>query len=78
MRGYLLPRCQVKTIALLGSKAKLKWTRNAGGLTIELPEQKPCEHAFVFKIEPVAPGRSDRIGRQAGRDLPQGKVSPRL
>jgi len=50
-----LTKQEIKTVQLLGSKAKLKWTRSADGLTVELPAQKPCEHAFAFKILPVDP-----------------------
>jgi alpha-L-fucosidase len=50
-----LTKQEIKTVQLLGSKAKLKWARNAQGLSIELPAQKPCEHAFAFKILPVDP-----------------------
>ncbi len=41
---------EVTGVELLGSKAKLAWARNSQGLTIEMPTQKPCDHAFVFKI----------------------------
>jgi alpha-L-fucosidase len=51
--GSALTQREIKSVALLGSKAKLKWTRNADGLTVELPAQKACEHAFAFKIAPV-------------------------
>ena len=50
-----LTQREIKSVALLGSKAKLKWTRNAGGLIVELPAQKPCEHAFALRISPVEP-----------------------
>jgi alpha-L-fucosidase len=40
----------VKEVQLLGSKEKLKWTRDAGGLNLELPARKTGEYAFVFKI----------------------------
>ena len=53
--GSALTQREIKTVELLGSKAKLKWTRSADGLSIELPAQKPCEHAFAFKILPVNP-----------------------
>jgi alpha-L-fucosidase len=51
--GSPLTKREIKTVELLGSKAKLKWARNGGGLTIELPAQKPCDYAFAFKISPV-------------------------
>jgi len=41
----------INFISMLGSQTTLTWTRNETGLTIELPDLKPCEHAFVFKIE---------------------------
>jgi len=36
---------------MLGSKEKLKWYFTNEGLVIYTPKQKPCEHAYVFKIE---------------------------
>jgi hypothetical protein len=35
---------------MLGVAAPLKWTRDAAGLTVEMPEKKPCAHAVVLKI----------------------------
>ena len=32
------------------SKGKVKWTQDEKGLTVQLPEQKPCDHAIAFKI----------------------------
>jgi len=40
----------VGEVRMLGVAAPLKWSRNAAGLTVEMPEQKPCEHAVVLKI----------------------------
>ncbi|MHC4645943.1 MAG: alpha-L-fucosidase [Planctomycetota bacterium] len=40
----------ISHIELLGADEKLKWSRDGGALTIELPPEKPCDHAFVFKI----------------------------
>lgn len=37
-------------VSLLGSDAKLKWTRTAKGLEIELPENAPTKYAVAFKI----------------------------
>jgi alpha-L-fucosidase len=49
------PHFQTKigAMELLGSGAKLQWTRDENGLTISLPAEKPCDHAFVFKIKPA-------------------------
>lgn len=37
-------------VALLGSDQPLHWRRNADGLHIQLPAQKPCAYAGVLKI----------------------------
>ncbi len=44
---------EISQVELLGSPVPLRWTRGARGLTIELPPQKPCEHAFAFRIVPA-------------------------
>lgn len=41
----------VGAVTLLGSNAKLEWSRDAAGLHVKLPAEKPCESAFVVKIE---------------------------
>ncbi len=41
---------KIEGIKLLGSDEKLKWERTTEGLIIQMPTEKPCEHAFVFKI----------------------------
>ena len=43
---------QIATIKMLGSDAELEWTRDKTGLKIALPQTKPHEHAYVFRIEP--------------------------
>jgi alpha-L-fucosidase len=40
----------VGSISLLGCSGKLEFSRGEGGLTVNLPDQQPCEHAFVLKI----------------------------
>jgi len=40
----------IGAISLLGSHADLKWSRGADALKIRLPENKPCNHAFAFRI----------------------------
>lgn len=40
----------ISSIGLLGSDSDLEWSRNEQGLTIKLPEARPCKYAFVFKI----------------------------
>ncbi len=41
------------TIRMLGDGRPMKWTRNKAGLTVTMPDAKPCEHAFVLKITGV-------------------------
>lgn len=41
---------KINTVELLGHAVPLKWTHEADGLVVELPEQKPCDHAVALKI----------------------------
>jgi len=41
---------KVKSVQLLGSEVKLKWTQNNEGLKIVLPEVLPSEIGYVLKI----------------------------
>jgi alpha-L-fucosidase len=41
---------KIEKVELVGYKGKLHWTREESGLKIELPEQKPSDHAVAFKI----------------------------
>ena len=43
---------QIANVQMLGADEKLTWTRDADGLTINLPAQRPCDYAYVFKITP--------------------------
>ncbi len=42
---------KVKAVSLLGSPQKLAWAQTADGLTVTLPAQKPCDHAYVLKVK---------------------------
>jgi alpha-L-fucosidase len=42
---------EIKRITMLGDGKELDWEMTRKGLVIETPDEKPCEHAFVFKIE---------------------------
>jgi alpha-L-fucosidase len=42
---------KITRVKLLGSGAPLKWVQGADGLKVELPAEKPCEHAVAFRIE---------------------------
>jgi alpha-L-fucosidase len=41
---------KIANVTLLGSSSQLQWTHDDKGLTIQLPAQKPCDHAVAFKI----------------------------
>ncbi len=40
----------VKKVSMIGSKEKLEWKQTEQGLEVTFPAEKPCEHAFVLKI----------------------------
>ncbi len=42
----------IKSVTLLGSEAEIKWSQTEEGLTLELPEELPCDVAYGFKIIP--------------------------
>lgn len=41
---------EIAEIKLLGSEADIQWTRDASGLTVHLPAEKPSEYAYVLKV----------------------------
>ncbi|MEI8292278.1 MAG: alpha-L-fucosidase C-terminal domain-containing protein, partial [Verrucomicrobiota bacterium] len=41
---------EITSVHLLGSTAKLKWTRDPGGLSIVLPSTNPCDYAITLEI----------------------------
>jgi alpha-L-fucosidase len=46
----------IAKVELLGVKEPLHWTRGARGLRVQLPAEKPCQHAYVLKITPQKGG----------------------
>jgi alpha-L-fucosidase len=52
--GRELYERRIGQVELLGSPEPLTWTRNARGLHVALPAQKPCDHAFALRITPAA------------------------
>jgi alpha-L-fucosidase len=48
--GSALVRGEVSDVSLLGYPGKLTWRRAADGLTVNLPEGKPCDYACTLKI----------------------------
>lgn len=48
--GTATEASKIKNIELLGSKEKVKWTRNSNGLVIEKPAIAPNQIALVYKV----------------------------
>ena len=40
----------IANITMLGCDEQLTWSQDENGLTIQMPSEKPCEHAYTFKI----------------------------
>jgi alpha-L-fucosidase len=43
-------KVKVRNVELLGFRGKVKWTQDEKGLTVQMPEQRPCDHAIALKI----------------------------
>jgi hypothetical protein len=37
-------------VELLGSTGAVRWRRDAAGLHVELPKQRPSEHALALRV----------------------------
>ncbi len=48
--GYWLYPDEIESITMLGDGNELEYSIGEEGLKIKTPNQKPCEHAFTFKI----------------------------
>jgi len=44
---------QIGKVELLGAKGEVRWTRGPDGLSIRVPNDPPCHHAYAFKILPA-------------------------
>jgi alpha-L-fucosidase len=42
---------KVERVGLLGHRGSLKFSQDAGGVSVELPDKKPCDYAFTLKVE---------------------------
>jgi alpha-L-fucosidase len=42
---------QIQAIRLLGIPGELTWHQDERGLHVQMPPQKPCEHAYTLRIE---------------------------
>jgi alpha-L-fucosidase len=41
---------KIRNVELLGFKGKVKWSQDEAGLKVEMPEEKPSEHAVTLKV----------------------------
>ncbi|TFH06112.1 MAG: hypothetical protein E4H09_00885 [Spirochaetales bacterium] len=46
---------EIKSVRMLGNDKELKWKMGDDAMIIETPDTRPCEHAYVFKIERKPP-----------------------
>jgi hypothetical protein len=49
-RGDVPISFAIELVELLGSGEKLRWSRDADGLKVSLPSQRPSGAAFVLKV----------------------------
>ena len=42
---------EIRSVRMLGAGGELAWKLDEAGMTIQTPLEKPCEHAFTFRIE---------------------------
>ena len=54
LKSALYPS-EIASVRMLGVDQELSWSMTEDGLTVETPEQRPCEDAYVFKIQRKAP-----------------------
>jgi alpha-L-fucosidase len=41
---------KIHNVEMLGHKGKLKWKQDEAGLSVDMPAEKPCDHAVTLKI----------------------------
>ena len=45
-----VPVEKIESVSMLGSVETLSWEQNEAGLTVQMPSQKPCDHAYTLKV----------------------------
>jgi alpha-L-fucosidase len=48
--GSAVPAARISQVSMLGAPGTLSWSQGQDGLTIQAPPEKPCQHAYTFKI----------------------------
>jgi alpha-L-fucosidase len=46
-----VPGKTVVAVRMLGSSEAVRWHRADDGLTLSVPHEKPCRHAFVYRVD---------------------------
>jgi alpha-L-fucosidase len=41
---------KIRHVELLGYQDRVRWTQDEQGLTVVMPEHKPCDYAITLKI----------------------------
>jgi alpha-L-fucosidase len=41
---------KVRHVELLGFRGKVKWSQDASALRVQMPPEKPCDHAITLRI----------------------------
>ncbi len=44
---------KIRRVELLGHKGKLQWTQSDQSLKVQMPPERPCEHAMTLKVSPA-------------------------
>ena len=52
---------EVRSVSMLGVQQEVEWSLSNAGLMVKPPVEKPCDHAFVFKIVRGHPFRDQDI-----------------
>ena len=50
---------EIHSVSMLGVEGELSWSLNNAGLQIQTPRERPCDHAYVFKIRRRRPYGDD-------------------
>jgi alpha-L-fucosidase len=44
------PELMITGVSMLGSEEEIHWEQTRRGLQVSVPKEKPCDHAYVYKI----------------------------
>jgi len=60
-----VPDKAIAAVRMLGSKEAITWRQSAEGLTLSVPQEKPCRCAFVYRIDYDTLAKSEEPGDRA-------------